>query len=171
MHRRWGLQHVPFDILETIAGFADIDSRRAMGFPPRRIAQDMLQHINGLLERKYSTRYIGDGQITTFLVTGKTDRTTSGMYLCYAYDRDYLTIIHTNGILRVFNNIDNIQFSFNTADIVRSTQYNICNAFEGYPYSTTLINCGIVGHLTQQNFEILRPPRACAHGRGVAGGA
>lgn len=127
--------HLPYDILELIAGYTDIDSRRAMGFPPRRIAQDTLQHMNDLIERKYSSQYVGyNGQITTFLVTGKTDRITSGMYLRYSYDSDYLTIIHTNGLLDVRNDIVNIHtIGFNTNDIVRSICYGIRNAFDSDP--------------------------------------
>jgi len=150
--------HLPYDILELIAGYTDIDSRRAMGFPPRKIAQDMLQHMNDLIERKYSSQYIGcDGEITTFLVTGKTDRITSGMYLSYAYDHDYLMIIHTNGILRVRNDIVNIYtIYFSTNDIVRSIQYNIHNAFDRDPMLTTCENCGVGTNLTKQNWETIR---------------
>jgi hypothetical protein len=39
----------PPEIIEHIALFADIDTRRAMGFPPRRLSRDLIEKMNILI--------------------------------------------------------------------------------------------------------------------------
>ena len=59
MDKIW--KHTPYDILERIAHFADIDTRRAMGFPPRKLP---LSHFD------FPERQLGWGNIKIVLGHG-----------------------------------------------------------------------------------------------------
>jgi hypothetical protein len=50
---------LPYDILAHIASFADADTRRAMGFPPRPLSPTILVDMNNKLTKKYASQYFG----------------------------------------------------------------------------------------------------------------
>jgi hypothetical protein len=51
------LPTLPYDILEKIASFADIDTRRYMGFKPNPLSPIIQQNMEKLIRKKYLSRY------------------------------------------------------------------------------------------------------------------
>lgn len=148
---------LPYDMLEAIALYADIDSRRAMGFAPRKISFDVIFNMNKLIESKHTAQYSGyNSSITTLLCIEKLDsEITCAMYLSYDYNRDVHQIIHITGKLK-FRNDNNTLMFFNTTDIVRAIVYSTFDAFDTKPLCETYKNCGLCCHVTPSNFELIR---------------
>ena len=146
---------LPNDMLQVIADFADIDSRRYMGFPPRKIPTDVLSRMNGMMERKHLTKYHGyDGQITAFLATSSVDDgIMSAMYVRYHYDIDELQVLHTTGVFRCpcLNAV-----AFDTANIVRSVDYHTSDAFGENPLCTSYENAGLLCRVSPFNYSSIR---------------
>jgi len=143
---------LPYDVLQFIADYADIDSRRYMGFLPRKISADVLSIMNDMLEKKHTAKYHGyNGQITTFVPTSLVkDGVMSAMYMSYHYDQDTLTVIHTTGI---FNCSSQNNIGFDTMNIVRSVGYEIFDVFDEKPMCIPYKNGGLSCHVTPFNYN------------------
>jgi hypothetical protein len=64
--------YLPYEIIERIAHFADIDSRRALGFPPRRLSPQLLafmeRRVGWTLASTDSTHYDGYSETLVRLI-------------------------------------------------------------------------------------------------------
>jgi hypothetical protein len=92
-------QRLPLDMLEAIAGFADIDGRRALGFAPRKLAVAATAVLERLIERKIKCQLKrGDRTLSTFIV-GRAKDASSVKTAVVAFDSVTLamSIAHTTG--------------------------------------------------------------------------
>ena len=51
------MAELPFDLLEKIADLADIDTRRHMGFPPRKLCTQRLEAMESKIRRRLAMQY------------------------------------------------------------------------------------------------------------------
>ena len=51
------MAELPFDLLEKIADVADIDTRRHMGFPPRKLCIQRLEAMEDKIRRRLAMQY------------------------------------------------------------------------------------------------------------------
>jgi hypothetical protein len=51
------MTELPFDLLEKIADMADIDTRRHMGFPPRKLCTERLKAVEDMLGRRSAMQH------------------------------------------------------------------------------------------------------------------
>jgi hypothetical protein len=51
------MTELPFDLLEKIADMADIDTRRHMGFPPRKLCTERLKAMENKIRRRSAMQY------------------------------------------------------------------------------------------------------------------
>lgn len=71
------LPYLPMEIIERIADFADIDTRRSLGFKPRKINKDIISNMESLLKRHHESRfYYNDHVFTTLLPVQKVSQDT-----------------------------------------------------------------------------------------------
>ena len=47
---------LPRDVIEHIASFADIDTRRALGIKPNKLDQQFIEQMNKMINKKYATQ-------------------------------------------------------------------------------------------------------------------
>jgi len=97
------MEHLPLDLLEAIAGFADIDVRRALGFAPRKLAAAATAVLERLIERKIKCQIKrGDRTLSTFIV-GRADDANLVKTVVIAFDSVTLamSIAHTTGVFAV----------------------------------------------------------------------
>lgn len=86
------------DVLEKIADFSDIDSRRFMGYKPKKINKNILTNMNTLIKNKYNSIYtIYDGEIVSIFRNAELNNGT-GKYLAYNYHHNCVNIIHMTGL-------------------------------------------------------------------------
>ena len=90
------MEHLPLNLLEAIAGFADIDGRRALGFAPRKLAVAAVATLERLIERKIKR---GDRTSSTFIVGRAAEDASSVKTAVVAFDSATLamSIAHTTG--------------------------------------------------------------------------
>jgi hypothetical protein len=94
------MEHLPLDLLEAIAGFADIDGRRALGFAPRKLAVAAVATLERLIERKIKCQLKrGDRTSSTFIVGSAAEDASSVKTAVVAFDSATLvmSIAHTTG--------------------------------------------------------------------------
>lgn len=146
------LPHLPRDVLEVIADFADIDTRRALGFGPRKICGAVREHVERLLARKLACRFEGyTGLITTLFITRRRDEAgaVSAMHLRFDRDFDTLDLIHVTGRL-VFHGRNFITFSAATF-----SSYCVSDPYGAAPRCALSGCCGLGTHVTTHNRAVL----------------
>jgi hypothetical protein len=153
------LPHLPHDVLEVIAGFADIDSRRALGFKPRKICDAVRENMEYLIKRKLASQFKGySGQTTSLFVTGRKDETAvSAMYIAYHHNVDnfeWMNLLHITGRLNDRNGHTIV--GFDTYGITRGISYAVYDPLGASPSCVEGVNVGLGTHVTPYNWEILK---------------
>lgn len=92
---------LPYDMLETIAGFADIDTRRHMGFSPRRLPRIMFDWLDRFISnrRDHQCTSTGNRVISTVFLLGSNKL----LHINYSYARAVYTIKVLEGVTTCFS--------------------------------------------------------------------
>lgn len=153
------LPHLPHDVLEVIAGFADIDTRRALGFKPRKICDAVRENMERLIKRKLACQFKGySGQTLSMFVTGRKDETVvSAMYIAYHHNVDnfeWMNLLHITGRLNYHNGPTHV--GFNTDSITRGIAYRVYNPLDASPSCFEGVHVGLGTQVTPYNWTILK---------------
>ncbi len=151
------MHNLPFDVLERIAFFADIDGRRSLGFSPRKITNAVKNELEHLLERKLKSQYNGyEGQTTTMHIVGKTDEVVTAVYITHHHIGDAsmpsMEMIHVTGELNHGTSESTSYVGFNTAGIRRAVAYTIFSE----PSTCVMdVIAGLSTHVTPYNYQAI----------------
>lgn len=144
---------IPRHVLEIIANFADHDTRRALGFKPRKLCPSLKAHMEFLIKRKLDCQFKEYyGKTTTIFITDKKDSTNvSAVYICIDHNIDSMNMIHITGQLGYSEN----RVWFSTHLMSRGVTYTIFDPYDISPLCVVGQNGGLSTGVTAYNFKIL----------------
>lgn len=122
------MKHIPYDIIELIGSYADMDTRRNMGLPPRKIPKETVARMEKLLDRRHQLQYRGYPNIlcSLFLVE-KDGNKLKIMYIKFDFAEGKTEICHITTRRIQFIHYKNQQVTawVDTPDIYRGIMMHI----------------------------------------------
>jgi len=145
---------LPFDLLEKIADMADIDTRRNMGFPPKKLPRSRITALEDKIKYRLDMqyRYLNDTIFTCTTIL-PVEKTKTFVYLYYSTERakSYLCMMS----IKQFDDIDIVDDGIkwlSTCD--HAVHVNHLFAKEQIIY-TTHVNMMNYANLTPKNKDVI----------------
>lgn len=166
---------LPYDIIFHIASYADLDARRALGVPPRKLNPTLLATMEAKLTRKYLSQHkqrclVNDHHIdaiSSIIPIYKDPETRDGgnhpapslpetsltkaCYVVYYINIDTVMFTFYEGIMTMKHIPDEIVV-FNTRDLIRGNMITTDGARTTKVYKSSGLYTGV----TAYNMKILR---------------